>query len=358
MKDNNVVFVPNWSNGNPYLDLLKESCEEFNCKISYDNFSSTLFPLFSIANNHPKIDIIHIHWVSQIIFKLTWSNNIFIFWIKCLALILDCFLVRIKGVKLIWTIHNKVSHENYNRKKELIIRRILCACVNKIILHSEEALNEVSKFYRVRISNKTKVIFHGNYVNCYPPPSQSKSLLRSRLEITDDDIVILFFGALKPYKGIETLISAFDKVDRKNLKLIIAGTPCDDSYKQSLVKLCQFNKKITTDLQFISNTELSNYLFLADVVVLPFSDTLTSGSTILAMTFGKALVLPDSAKIFGCVPNDGVEYFKGEEQLVSILNTLECWQLTSMGNANFLQTQNMNWQKVGKLTTELYHQIK
>jgi glycosyltransferase involved in cell wall biosynthesis len=358
MKNKKIAFLPNWSKGNPYQNLLKASCEKFNTEVEYHNIPVKLFPFSHFMKKEKHIEIIHLHWISEIISRISWSKKPFVFWFKCFALILDCFWVRINGVKLVWTIHNKVSHEGYNRKKELWIRKLLCLSVNKIILHSNEAVSEVSEYYQIAIKNKTHVIFHGNYSNCYPVPKQSAQTLRSNDKILDNDIVILFFGSLKPYKGIETLISTFKQINKNAIfKLIIAGAPHNAEYKEELQNLCRLQKSVLTDFQYIPDKDLVNYLTIADVVVLPFSDTLTSGSAILAMTYGKSLILPNTAKVFGCVPTAGVEYFESESELVDILNSLDKEKLKIMGNVNIQKSLTMNWEEVGKLTTDLYNEI-
>jgi beta-1,4-mannosyltransferase len=357
MKKKNVTFIPNWSKGNPYQNLLKQACEQHNYNISYDELPSQLFPLLAVAKNNPTTNVIHIHWISTLVSTVTWSKSSLLFWIKCITLIIDCLFVRMKGVKLVWTIHNKVSHENYNKPRELIVRRLLAHCVNKIILHSQEALNAVSALYAISLSKKTEVIFHGNYENFYPQPSQSNTQLRANSNISADDTVLLFFGHLKPYKNIESLIASVNNISNKNVKLIIAGNPQHEEYKETLISLCKNNHNIITDFQYISDSSLSDYIAIADAVILPFSDTLTSGSAILAMTMAKALILPATAKIFGCVPENGVEYFNNENDLAALLENLHQPTLKEMGQVNFLQAQNMTWNKVGLLTTNAYNAL-
>jgi len=70
---------------------------------------------------------------------------------------------------VIWTIHSKFAHKGFDRNKELMFRKTLAKGVSKIIVHSDEALEQLEQIYGMRLSFKTKMIFHGSYLDFYPP---------------------------------------------------------------------------------------------------------------------------------------------------------------------------------------------
>jgi beta-1,4-mannosyltransferase len=263
-------------------------------------------------------------------------------------------LIKRKGIKLIWTIHNKFAHENQHKRRELHIRKLLSRMASKVILHSQEALVEINHLYNLDLTHKAEIIFHGNYDGCYPKPSKSRNLLRNEEQLQKDDIALLFFGSLKPYKGIETLIRAYKKTNNVKVKLYIAGEPYSKEYHELLIDLTKNIAGITTYFTYLNDQELADHLHFADAVVLPFSDTLTSGTAVLAMTLGKALILPETAKIFGCVPLNGVSYFKDEQQLTDIINQLSLKELEVQGLTNLEHAKNMSWDKVARLTCQCY----
>ena len=85
-----------------------------------------------------------------------------------------------------------------------------------------------------------------------------------------------------------------------------------------------------------------------------FADSLTSGSTILAMSFSKALLLPEKAKIFGCVPEQGVKYFQSQEHLKQMIEKLDINELSQMGNTNFNKAEQMTWNVMAQKTIAVY----
>ena len=183
MKNNKVLFVPDFREGNPYQVLLASHLNKLRVDIDYDQFPNKLFPLLSLARKHKNINVIHLHWIVEIIQRTQWSNNKITFYIKALLIIIDCYLTRLQGTKLVWTIHNKMAHEQLNSQKELFIRRCLAKSVSRIIVHSKEALNIINKLYKFDISSKTDIIFHGNYIGSYPEPSANRTSLKQQMNI-------------------------------------------------------------------------------------------------------------------------------------------------------------------------------
>ena len=122
--------------------------------------------------------------------------------------------------------------------------------------------------------------------------------------------------------------------------------------------MCLIGRRIIQKIKFkfgyVEDQDLIDYLCASDLVVLPFSDTLTSGSTILAMTCGRALILPETAKVLGCVPNEGALYFNKLEELVYTLKNIQDYNLRQMGEVNAIHAARMSWGRVGKLTLDVY----
>jgi len=270
-------------------------------------------------------------------------------------LIRDIKFIQKKGVKVVWTIHNKLVHQKTDKYREILIRRKLAQSVDTIILHSEPALIEVSELYGIDLSQKAKVIFHGNYEGCYPPPSKPRDVLRDEYGVSINQVLALYFGSIRPYKGVDKLIDAYLLMaEKKTIKIIIAGGVPDKDYQQKLESKLLKAKQVKCYFEFISEQHLSDLLCAADLVVIPFVDTLTSGSTLLAMTAGKALFLPYNATVFGCVPENGAVYFNSVQQLSYELGNVDLKKLMEMGSINRKKAANMEWKRVAELTHDAY----
>jgi glycosyltransferase involved in cell wall biosynthesis len=269
--------------------------------------------------------------------------------IYCECKLLSCF-----GPKVVWTIHNKLAHEQHNNQQEIIYRRWFAKAVDKIVIHSQPAIDVVSELYNYKIEPKTQVIFHGNYAGNYPAVSINSPEFRNLLGVPQNATVFLYVGMIKPYKGIDNLIKAFQKLEDPDKFLIIVGKVSDAKYQKCLEEMLSKTKHSFSEFTFIENQKLVNLLNCADFVCLPFADTLTSGSTILSMTQGKALILPTSARVFGCVPEGGVYYFEDHIQLEDIMKNANVKRATEMGLLNQQAATEMNWVEVGKMLQHVY----
>lgn len=355
MNARHVLMAPDYRKGNPYQSLLCKSLEDRKWQVAVAHFPNGLFALTRLVRQHPGTKVLHLHWLVTVIKQVAWSKNTLLFRIKLWLLVLDIYLVRLMGCKVVWTIHNKLAHEQLNAEKELTVRRAISKAVSRVVLHSEQALQTINQLYQRDLTSKTSVIFHGSYIGVYPEPSTGVGELRAKLNLPEDARVVCHIGIMRPYKGIEKLINAFKQLEETtDLHLLIAGKPADEKYRQQLEALIGQHPRIHCHFAFLSDQQMIDYLHLSDLVCLPFSDTLTSGSALLAMSCGKALLLSESAKVFGCVPNAGAHYFDNEQALLDALTASDKQQLQQMGAANLAQAQQMTWQRVAELTEHAY----
>src|SRR5690348_17165049 len=100
----NVIFLPDWSKSNPYLNLLKEGVESKGCIVQLSNFTSHFFPLYCALRKYERSDILHIHWIDPLLEPIFWSQTEITRRIKILLLAVDILIVRLLGTKVIWTI--------------------------------------------------------------------------------------------------------------------------------------------------------------------------------------------------------------------------------------------------------------
>jgi beta-1,4-mannosyltransferase len=349
-----VVQVPDYGAGNPYLQNLGDSLTTLGWQVKYSGFPKARFPIFALKRQYPDTKVIHIHWLTELIDRAQWSQSKLKTHLKGFMIYCECKLLSLLGTKVVWTIHNKLAHEQHNSELEIIYRRWFAKAVDKIVIHSQPAIDVVSELYNYKIEPKTQVVFHGNYAGNYPPVSITSSDFRELLGVPRDATVFAYVGMIKPYKGVENLINAFKKLEDPNKFLIIVGKVSDTEYQKKLEALLSKTKHCFFEFIFIEDQKLINLLNCADFVCLPFADTLTSGSTILAMTQGKALILPTSARVFGCVPEGGVYYFEDHIQLEDIMKNANVKTATEMGLLNQQAATEMNWVKVGQMLKVVY----
>jgi glycosyltransferase involved in cell wall biosynthesis len=162
---------------------------------------------------------------------------------------------------------------------------------NEIILHARANIADLYNDLRLP-PEKVRIIPHGHYRTAYGPVVES-SIARHRLGLPDMGRIYLFFGMLRPYKGLERLITEW-LAARLPLEdvLVIAGKPLNDDFLDSLTELVHGSPRIKILDGFVTDEKVPLFFSAANVVVLPFHDVLTSGSLLLAMSYGKAVIAP------------------------------------------------------------------
>ena len=349
-----VLFVPDYAQGNPYQQALADAlcAHKVNVDIQVP-FAAKIRP-FSIlraASHFWPCDVVHLHWTDIFLLagKPWWSV------VKSCLFLLELLLLRLRGVKLVWTVHNIVNHEQHHRQIELFFSKLtlrLCDCV---ILHCEKARHEVSQAYKTSLNGRVAVIPHGHYTNFYDNRT-SQTEARKLLNIHHRDLVFLHFGAIRSYKATPQLIDAFKRVKSQRATLLIAGLPYSNDIRTQIEKQCQEEERVRVALEFIPDGQLQVYMNAADVVVLPFRDILTSGSVLLAMGFARAIIAPR----LGCLPEildeEGAILYDPnvEDGLHGALEMVSGMDLESMGRHNYDLVSRFDWNEIGKMTYEVY----
>lgn len=239
--------------------------------IKYINFLLKL--LYNIKKN--RIDIIHFQF-----FRRRRLESIFF------------LFLRVIGVNLVHTVHD-VSPLDKN-KLDHLFNLIVYKSANILIVHS---INNKQLLLNKVIINpeKIKVVPHGNFDHYLPKISISKEDARNKLSLSIDDKVLLFFGFIKEYKGLDVLLGA-SKIASKtinNLTILIAGA-CDsltleESYKE-MIKNLPDNIKVISHFEFIPREKVPEYFIACDAVILPYKRISHSGVLHLSYSFSRAII--------------------------------------------------------------------
>jgi len=202
------------------------------------------------------------------------------------------------------------------------------------------------------------VVSHGNYMELKNDISLQEA--RNKLDIKIEDIVFLYFGRIRQYKGLPELIDAFQKLNSsQQAKILIVGKPFNDEIATNIKNSCKDNVQIRNILEFIPDDDIQIYMNAADIVVLPFKDILTSGSIILSMSFGKPIIAPEIGCITDVLDYKGGFLYTGDgliEAMQKAINT-DRKILQDMGMYNFRLAERYGWDEIAKRTYDIYHDV-
>ena len=156
--------------------------------------------------------------------------------------------------------------------------------MDAVIAHSEHGAARLRDTVGLE-SDRVHVIPHGAFDYLTRLPDEKP--LPAELEGAEGP-VILFFGLLRPYKGIDTLLRAFQQV--KGAELWIVGNPRMEA--APLRRLAaEASGRVRFVTRFVEDAEIPAIFRRADVVALPYRDIEHSGVLYTALAFGKPLVL-------------------------------------------------------------------
>ncbi len=183
---------------------------------------------------------------------------------------------------LLMLAHCVLPH-NANRVDPWLARLGLC-CGERFITHSEEEKRRLlGLFPRADVTVMSMPLF-----DLWEGEATSHESARERLNLPLDVPVILFFGMIRPYKGLDDLLVALPKVLARlpRLKLVIAGEFWGEKegYLQQVEDL-GVRDSVVLDNRYIPDEEVNYYFKAADAVVLPYRRV--TGSAVARLAFGQ-----------------------------------------------------------------------
>ena len=137
----------------------------------------------------------------------------------------------------------------------------------------------------------------------------SKADARKQLHLPDNEKIILFFGFIRKYKGLDLLFEAMANVRIKNsgIRLLVAGEFYEDAkqYQEQIERL-GIKDRLILKTDFIPDSEVKYYLCAADAVIQPYRNATQSGVTPLAYHFEKPMVVTNVGGLPSLVPDKKV----------------------------------------------------
>lgn len=229
------------------------------------------------------------------IFHILWNNKFEIFDRTLLTL-----YYKLLGKAVVLTAHNvnKLKRDSADTALNRLTLRIQYRLADHVFVHTPKMKSELVKEFGVPTDRITVIPFGIN--NSFPDTNLTSKEAKDRLGIRKNGKIILFFGCIKPYKGLEYLIAAFQTLARRHddYQLIIAGRveKGSERYWEVLQNQIQEHAKagqVISRIEFIPVSEIEVYFKGADVLVLPYKDISQSGVIFLGYNFGLPVITAD-----------------------------------------------------------------
>lgn len=270
--------------------------------------------------------------------------------------LLMLILSKIAGKPAVVTSHNVVSHEE--KKWEKAVYRWIYRLADRVIVHAEDSRRELKRIFRVNDS-RIGVIDHGNYMFFESSGSRVN-------EDVPDSKKVLFFGYIRPYKGLEYLIKAvaIAREHVPDIVLHIAGKVVGDfAPYERLIRSLGLERNLELTLGYVPFSAVRKIFSSCNLVVLPYLKIYQSGILHLAYSLSRPVIVTDVGGLPEAVEQgkSGIIVPAGDERslagaMVEILSDRGL-QRTMGAFGRKLAESRFSWSTIGEKTSGVYRAL-
>ena len=205
--------------------------------------------------------------------------------------------------RVVTILDNLIPHEK--RPGDKILARYFCKSVDKFVAMSKSVLSDIDMFDKKK---PRELCLHPLYDNFGEPVSREESC--ARLGLDPKDKILLSFGLIRDYKGLDWLLEAFASLkDRDGVKLVVAGEFYSNGARyHQLARDLGIDDEVIWKTDFVPNSEVKYYFCAADLIVQPYKSATQSGVTQIAYHFEKPMLVTRVGGLHEIVPDGKVGY--------------------------------------------------
>lgn len=268
-----------------------------------------------------RVDVFHVHWPELIVR----GRNRFETILRCLGLQVALYLMRARGTAIVRTLHNLEPHEPGIAAERWAISRLdaatdLLVTINPIRGPHEEAI----------------YIPHGHYRGSYeahkkPEPIEGR---------------IAFAGLIRPYKGVERLITAFQGAETPGLSLRVVGKPTD-ALRVTIEDAANADPRITACFGYLSDEDFVAEISSAELMCLPYDDVYNSGVLLAVLSLDRPALVKETPSTRALADEVGpgwIHFFSGELNSEDIDRAIRSARATRRAGRPCLEGRD--WQRV------------
>jgi D-inositol-3-phosphate glycosyltransferase len=298
------------------------------------------------------------------IFHILWNNTFELFDRTILML-----YYKLLNKRIILTAHNinrdkRDSKDTFLNRFTLGFQYRLADC---IFVHTEDMQRELTEQFGVPASKVRVIPFGIN--NQIPNTNITPSEAKGRLGIRRADKTVLFFGKIRPYKGLEYLVSAFLRLaeEVEDYRMIIAGRPgrgCENYWDEIQKRVSRYVQegRILVRADFIPDEEVEVYFKAADCLVLPYRNIYQSGVLFLGYNFGLPALTADVGSLKQEIIEGKTGFVFKPEDPTELAEAIERYFASDLYKDLTRRREEIrsfaagrhSWEMVGKTTINIY----
>jgi beta-1,4-mannosyltransferase len=286
-------------NYNPYIENFIRSTGNGIIYLNHDQPSKIgIFDLFKFIK---RIDLVLFNWVENLPDR---KRGV----VQAIGLLFLLMILKLNGVIVIWTLHNKFSHSSYRLSLKKLLFNTILRKSDLIITHAREGISFAESLCP-GVSSRILYFPH--------PVTPARELIKNN---PDKKYDILIWGSLAPYKGIDVFLDYLEKNNALSRhRILIAGKAGSPEFFEKIKKF--ENENITIKNQFINSDELAVMIRQSKIILFTYSgnSVLSSGALIDSISYGATIIGP-YAGAFAELGEEGIiRTYKSLDELMVLL---------------------------------------
>ena len=339
-------------------------CSIVSFSLQYPGF---LFPGTTQYSSDPAPADVRIHTLINSVNPLNWLSVgrqikkwkpdliVVRFWLPFMGPALGTILRQVrknKHTRIVCIADNVIPHEK--RLGDRPFTKYFLGACHAFITMSEKVMADLKTF----TGKPALQVQHPLYDNF--GAMISKDAARKNLSLDPQQKIVLFFGFIRQYKGLDLLFRAMadERIRKAGIRLLVAGEFYEDAkpYEELLDSLGTRDLVIMRT-SFIPDSEVKNYLCAADCVIQPYRNATQSGVTPLAYHFEKPMIVTNVGGLPALVPHLEVGIVCEPEPSAITEAILQFYQL---GENYFIphlrkEKEKYSWDKLTEAIREVVH---
>jgi glycosyltransferase involved in cell wall biosynthesis len=324
-------------------------CSIYSFSLQYPSF---LFPGKTQYTDEPAPKGITIYSVINSVNPLNWARTgnrlkkerpdiiVVRYWLPFMGPALGTILRRVrknKHTRIVCIADNVIPHEKRFGDKPFT-KYFLKSC-DAFVTMSEKVMSDLRQFEKIKPVELVHHPLYDAFGDIMP-----KAEARKKLGLPEDEKLILFFGFIRKYKGLDLLFEAMSHLKDSGIKLLVAGEFYEDekSYHEQIKKL-GIDDQLLLRTDFIPDGEVKYYLSATDAVIQPYRAATQSGVTPLAYHFEKPMIVTNVGGLPALVPDGKAGLVVSPEAKAIAEGILKFYQLGENYFIPHLRTEKLKY---------------
>jgi glycosyltransferase involved in cell wall biosynthesis len=314
-----ITMLPSQDSGNVYTVLLYRALGSIGLR--YVQFPVSIRWVLR-HGPQDRFHYVHFHW-PEVFFHLrprAWRR---LFGLKhYLVIHLLWLLLKLRGYRLVWTVHEVEVHDATQLTwMHALSRRLLWRWCDLVFAHTPDVRAAAERRWGPKRHAHTIPI--GSYEGAYPD-TLGRQAARARLGMPADAFAFVFFGNVRPYKGIDLLVDGFRKLspEHPEAHLVIAGKPYSPEFAAEVSAAAARLANVHLHLGYVPDDEIQVYLRAADCFVAPYKYIETCSAIYLALAFELPIVIKSEGNVVDFEREDIGVFMRSSDEIEAAMRRM------------------------------------